>query len=485
MLDMELPPLNEILEGYDQSELVFGLVGAVGTELDHVSTFLKNKLTDRGYRVKEIKISKDVIPLIVNTDHIDTEDKYERISGLMKAGNDAREKAEDASILALGAATRIHKMRDEDEKGSRKHLPRQAYIINSLKRPEEVNSLRGIYGHGFYLIATHADEKQRFKHLTEFLHIDRVKAEELMSRDADEDATKGQQLTKTFHLADFFIRIDDRMTAAIERITRLIFGHPFTTPSFDEYAMFFAFSASLRSADLSRQVGAVIAKNQQVLALGANDCPVAKGGLYWPIPNDEQGFADVPEGRDYMRTYKTEDGGRIGFDSNRLEQKHMVEQIVRVGLENGLDEKKLRDTLAANASPISDLTEYGRVVHAEMEALLSCSRSSISTRDAVLFCTTFPCHNCAKHIIAAGIKRVVYIEPYTKSKALDFHDDSIQLGFEPAEGKVKFEPFVGIGPRRFFDLFSKGHGSGYDLRRKCKGEDAGFAVTWDLSLIHI
>ena len=44
--------------------------------------------------------------------------------------------------------------------------------------------------------------------------------------------------------------------------------------------------------------------------------------------------------------------------------------------------------------------------HAEMEALLSCARSGVSTRGATLYSTTFPCHNCAKHIIAAGVARV-------------------------------------------------------------------------------
>ncbi|MFC1759069.1 deaminase, partial [Planctomycetota bacterium] len=361
--------------------------------------------------------------------------------------------------------------------GAACHLSRHAYIINSLKRPEEVNSLRGIYGHGFYLIATHADESQRLKHLTEFLHVSHERAKELMARDAEEDATNGQQLTKTFHLADFFIRIDDQIIAAIERITRLIFGHPFTTPSFDEYAMFFAFSASLRSADLSRQVGAVIARQQQILALGANDCPVFGGGLYWPVPDEHAGFSDVENGRDYRRTFQSEDGTTgIGFDSNRLEQMKIVEEIVTRGAAEGIDEGSLRSILTATNSPISDLTEYGRVVHAEMEAMLSCARSGISTQDAVLFCTTFPCHNCAKHIIAAGIKRVVYIEPYTKSKASDFHSESIHVGFQDVGNKLKFEPFVGIGPRRFFDLFSKGHGSGYDLKRKTTD---GVAKPWD------
>jgi hypothetical protein len=113
-----------------------------------------------------------------------------------------------------------------------------------------------------------------------------------------------------------------------------------------------------------------------------------------------------------------------------------------------------------------------------MEALLSCARNNVSTRQAHLFSTTFPCHNCAKHIIAAGITRVVFIEPYQKSKAVEFHTDSISVGFEPAESTVHFEPFVGIGPRRFFDLFSVRLGAGYPLKRK---DDDGLVIPWDLS----
>ena len=134
-------------------------------------------------------------------------------------------------------------------------------------------------------------------------------------------------------------------------------------------------------------------------------------------------------------------------------------------------------------SKISDLTEFGRIVHAEMDALLSCSRGGIPTIDAVLYCTTFPCHNCAKHIIASGIKRVVYVEPYPKSRALDFHSESIQLKTELDatdldENLVVFEPFIGVGPRRFLDLFSMSLGSGSKLKRKNKD---GTTLDWDKS----
>ena len=80
-------------------------------------------------------------------------------------------------------------------------------------------------------------------------------------------------------------------------------------------------------------------------------------------------------------------------------------------------------------------------------------------------------------IVSAGIARVVFIEPYPKSKAAEFHEDSIQVGFragaggDPGPTRVRFEPFVGVGPRRFFDLFSVRLGSGYHLKRKdARGE---------------
>jgi deoxycytidylate deaminase len=117
-----------------------------------------------------------------------------------------------------------------------------------------------------------------------------------------------------------------------------------------------------------------------------------------------------------------------------------------------------------------DITEYGRAVHAEMEALLSCARSGISSRGATLFSTTFPCHNCAKHIIAAGVQRVVYVEPYPKSKAAEMYPHSITLDSAAEEGSVLFEPFRGLGPRRFFDLFSIGLSSGYAIKRKQDGK---------------
>jgi deoxycytidylate deaminase len=60
------------------------------------------------------------------------------------------------------------------------------------------------------------------------------------------------------------------------------------------------------------------------------------------------------------------------------------------------------------------------VVHAEANAILFCTKNGISTNGATLYVTLSPCFECAKMIIQAGIKRVVYKEKYRDTKSLDF-----------------------------------------------------------------
>jgi deoxycytidylate deaminase len=451
---------------YSDSELVIGLVGAVGTELKLAIDFLLERLRVFKYEVVEVRVSTDIIPQVVDAPAEAYASEYARIRGLMDLGNEARRTTGDNSVLALGVAAKISADRPT-ENGSPKPFARRAYVVNSLKHPEEIARLREIYPEAFYVIGVHADAKRRHDYLTETKRLSDQEAVELMRRDEDEHLPYGQRTSDAFHLSDFFVRIDenhDKLRNSVFRILDVLFGGPYITPTFDEYAMFMAFAAALKSADLSRQVGAVIARERQILSTGANDCPKYGGGGYWAeYDHDHHDIRDAPDGRDYMR----------GEDSNRVEQQRIIEDILTRAGDAVSDRERLRSAL--EASRLADITEYGRMVHAEMEALLALARGNVSSVGAALYGTTFPCHNCAKHIVAAGIKRVVYIEPYPKSKAAEFHSDSISLGFSDDEKTVHFEPFVGVGPRRFFDLFSMRLGSGYPLKRK---DNDGQVVQW-------
>lgn len=448
---------------YEGSELVIGLVSAIGTDLEQVTRLIDQRLRLFGYDSNVIKISHDIIAELQPSS---TNDSYfTTVNQLMDGGNLLRRSSGDASVLALAAAARINQQRIQESEGEGEGpLPRRAFIISSLKHPDEVHRLRSIYSLGFFLVGVNADEKRRYDFLTRNKGVTGDEAQSLMDRDAEESETFGQHTRDTFHLADFFLSLDnnnDKLQGDLWRVLDLMFGKPYVTPTFDEYAMFMAFSAALRSADLSRQVGAVVTQRQNIVSSGANDVPQATGGLYWP-GYDEGGaeIVDRVDGRDYMR----------GYDSNAREKRAILDDVIKAVP----DDQKESLRLKLRQTKLSDITEYGRMVHAEMEAILACSRMGISTQGGVLYCTTFPCHNCAKHIVAAGIMRVVYVEPYPKSKALEFHSDSVTIG--DSEGNnVVFAPFVGVGPRSFFNLFSTRLGAGYPLTRKTQD---GEAVTW-------
>jgi dCMP deaminase len=59
------------------------------------------------------------------------------------------------------------------------------------------------------------------------------------------------------------------------------------------------------------------------------------------------------------------------------------------------------------------------VLHAEANAITKVAKSNNSSEDATLYVTTSPCMECAKLIIQAGIKRVVYCNRYRITDGLD------------------------------------------------------------------
>ncbi len=207
--------------------------------------------------------------------------------------------------------------------------------------------------------------------------------------------------------------------------------------------MFLANVAALRSIDLSRQVGASILNDQgQIVCLGANEVPKAFGGTYWA----DGKFDD----RDYCR----------GYDSNDKRKREILAEVLKL-----LDRNEKIDDLLISAkikdSQLMDALEYGRVVHAEMNAICDAARNGVSVRGACLYTTTFPCHMCAKHIIAAGISDVVFLEPYPKSLASELHSDALEIeggdrGSYAGFPAVKFLHFYGVTPRRYRELFERG-----------------------------
>jgi len=445
------------------SEIVLGLITTVGTDTDNVIRYISEHLKKFSYTTEVINVSSEILKSF-DKESPTFDSEYDRITYYMDLGNTVRNETTDAAIVMKGVAAHILSNRDSvDDPSPKQNI---AYIVKSIKHPEEASFLKQVYGDGFHLIGITSDISDRLKFLTDVKSIPLDKAKELIARDSDEADDMGQHTQDAFQNSDYFINVVDDLEEiknCVFRLIDLLFGNPFITPTFDEYAMFMAYSASLRSADLSRQIGAVITKNNEILTTGVNDCPKYSGGLYWQIHNKNQ-YSDEPNGRDY----------KLGYDSNKYEQTKIIEQI----LENLSLEKSKENINKIKKAGIGSLTEYGRVVHAEMEALLACSRNNISSKGASMYATTFPCHNCAKHIIAAGIQKVVYIEPYPKSKALEFYTQEISTDTSDEGTKVVFTPFSGVGPRRYIDLFAMSSTKWGSKKRKNK---EGKCIKWERS----
>ena len=76
---------------------------------------------------------------------------------------------------------------------------------------------------------------------------------------------------------------------------------------------------------------------------------------------------------------------------------------------------------------------HGDAIHAEQNAIIQAAKLGVSIDGATLYCTHQPCSVCAKMIINAGIRRVVYQEGYPDSFSLDiFEEAKVQLErFDP------------------------------------------------------
>jgi len=394
----------------------------------------------------------------------------------MDEGTRLRTEGGRGDAVALLGIAEIMRIRQQDFGG---RFESNAYILRSLKHPHEIETLRNVYGKGFFLISVYSPREVRVNALSDRISKSqfgkgnnaRAKAEEIVERDELEENTElGQDVKDAFPMADLFV--DNRNKVALDsqisRFLQLLFGNIFLTPSRDEHGMYYARSAALRSADLGRQVGAAILRPEgDLIAVGCNDVPKFGGDLYWP--GDKGDARDFQHGIDAMAEERTQvigellerfsRHGLLSHDDSEVELSRLVQELV-----SGDMKKVLKGTRVMN------LLEFGRSVHAEMAALMTAARLGISVQGSTLFSTTFPCHMCARHIVASGIKRVVYIEPYPKSKAKQLHQDSISVdpSHESAD-HVNFEPFVGVSPKQYQEIFNA---------RESRKDGEGKIVDW-------
>lgn len=478
-------------------ELIFGLVAPIGVDLDLVAEVLSQALKEMSYQAHQFRVTK--LMREVPTGLSIAEGPYiQSFKDRIAYANEVRRLLGDDALAAL-AISAIRSFREEererfrtvseaepadlssgDERNEEAPLPNQAYIIRQFKRPEEIALLRSVYGRQFILVSAYTSQDARRKRIEEnerrsrgglISDVDAQQlAHELVVQDSKEVLDKhGQNVRDAYPLGDVFIDATSRekCDGMIRRFIHLLFGNNQITPTHDEYGMYVAKSASLRSSDLSRQVGsAIFRKSGEVISMGCNEVPKAGGGTYWS--------GDTIDERDFVQGHDPNERKKIEILVDLIDRLkrggHLAQSLMQAESPYEISQTLLADNSdhSVRDSKAMDLLEFGRIIHAEMSAICDGARKGVSIEGATLYCTTFPCHICAKHIVASGIERVVYLEPYPKSYAAELHGDSIDVDPLERSKRVAFEAFIGIAPYRYRDLFEKG-------KRKYSG---GLAEKW-------
>ena len=458
--------------------LIIGFTGSPGSGCSFVADGIKNKLGSKAHHymvsgeLRRIATNRGITnPTVADLQNIGNEERSEK--GLSAVVETCIERVkEDAGVKRFGL--------DEDT----------VILIDGIKNEGEVRYLR--FFANFWLISVQAERETRenrsvgpepdkkFKTTQEFDEAD--------ARDQLEEPLYGQQVRKCNYLADIILHNAEDFPPASEyqrdryfdeivkdyinpmRTVRKGERIPERPPSVREALMTMAYCASKRSSCLKRNVGAVIARVRE-LKLKGEELRARRTDAHVQFQVISAGCNEVPPYseacvfefdkcyRDYLRETKAAEYKNCPACGEEIPQKI---QCPRCGKDNA---PTRGHCLACQADMLSyyecsrcgskvfdefmqgsgKFLDQCRALHAEENAIIGMSTvNSAGEGDLFIYTTTFPCKLCANKIVQAGIKHVVYAEPYTQEdakKVLDAADVDVQ----------KFE---GVKSTAYFRLYS-------------------------------
>lgn len=282
--------------------------------------------------------------------------------------------------------------------------------IDAIRNQYEAMFFKDKYK-AFHLMAVSTEDTDRKQRLKE------LNTEELINLDKIEYAQKMQQSQEIFYhqniqgcleYADIHIynpNVTNRkyylLTEQIVKYVALMLHPGLITPTSIERCMQLAYNAKFNSGCLSRQVGAVVTRDDySIQAIGWNDVP--KGQISCNL-------------RDVGTFCKNKD--KETYSQYEIENPEFNQALNRINKETaGKTDgrcmpycfKDVYNGLKRDKNQV-----YTRSLHAEENAFLQISKyGGTHVKDGYLFCTASPCELCAKKAYQLGIKCIYYIDPY-------------------------------------------------------------------------
>src|ERR1700676_5449961 len=224
-------------------ELVFGIVGPIGTDLDAVITALSAALQEVEYKHKLIHLTQHMEAPKIRT-KINASSYFDRYMSLIKYANEYRRVANDPAALAGLSLIRLMKARLEVSTSIAEPALGHAYIVRQFKRPEEIELMRRVYGRKFIQVSVFGSEADRrsvlISKIRQFDSAPKSDAEcerqaiELIDVDNNQvDDENGQRVSDAFYLGDVFVDGINPKKAeeTIRRFIKALFGDNRISPN--------------------------------------------------------------------------------------------------------------------------------------------------------------------------------------------------------------------------------------------------------------
>jgi deoxycytidylate deaminase/dephospho-CoA kinase len=400
--------------------LVIGLTGPIGSGVSSVATILASKGFHR------IGLSEPIKDQFRNRHDLTPSQEIKAVTGwrqeLQNIGDEGRNGG-NLHAWAEKALSGAPKGRD--------------LVIDGFRNAAEVQYLRHQCVKS-YLIAVVADRKVRWERVKDdYGHREKEfeLADERDSEDKD-DLPHGQQVGRCVANSDYVLVNSDPLTPGdrrdavlwekLEGPIELMRGTRKENPKEHEAHMAEAYALSHRSRCLKRHVGAIIIDgNGLPLSSGFNENPVGMLPCMFQFNNtcykDNLMHEKLEKMRDF---YCPQCGGPVPKTQKPWKC------------------PKCRVDLKKQFFPSRNM-EFCTALHAEERAVRSLHGRS--AEGGTMYVTAFPCLQCARYVVDAGIKKIVYVEAYPVKEAYDY----LILN------KVQVEPFNGFKARPFHIIFQQ------------------------------
>lgn len=288
--------------------------------------------------------------------------------------------------------------------------PYTRICIDAIRNPYEALYLRDNY-RGFYLMAINTDDSDRCARLRN------LTAEELDNLDKIEYAQKMKNPEDVFYHQNIEGCIENAgihiynpnitnekyylLTEQLIKYVALMLHPGLITPSAIERCMQLAYNAKFNSGCLSRQVGAVVTREDfSIQSVGWNDVP--KGQVPC-ILRDTNLYCSSKDCESFS-AYEIENRAF----SNAIRKVSNAYNTERYGRFMSYCFKDVYNSITGEKNQV-----FTRALHAEENAFLQISKyGGTSVSGGNLFSTASPCELCAKKAYQLGIRHIYYINPY-------------------------------------------------------------------------